>query len=164
FYTKRVTDGLEGYDCFEFRVPGLAATSGLPPPVVQTCATPGVFAEPAAGEEFWATIPRIELATLRKANRGDLVAASVVLSTGNVTSAQLNQALGIAVDPHPGCEYANYNDAVSGNLVVYRLQEVTFGASPSVVVGSRGHAVVPIDGVDCDVWVWDSGSITIVAR
>jgi hypothetical protein len=164
FYTKRAIGAVEGYDCFEFRVPGLAAAPGAPPPVVQACATPGILREPAAGEELWATIPSIALATLRKANRGDLVAASIVTSSENVSSSQINQVLGITMDVHPGCAYANYTDSVTGNLVVYNLQEVTFGASPPIVMGNKSHAVVPIGGVDCDVWVWDSGAVAIAAK
>lgn len=55
-----------------------------------------------------ATIPTIELAILRKANRGDLVAASIVTSSNNVSSSQISQALATPVDLHPGCEYANF--------------------------------------------------------
>jgi hypothetical protein len=64
----------------------------------------------------------------------------------------------------PGCEYANFNAVNMSDLGVYRLQEVAFGSSSPVVVGSQAHAVVPIGGVDSDVWVWDSGAIMIVAR
>jgi hypothetical protein len=65
---------------------------------------------------------------------------------------------------HAGCEYANYNQSAGGELVVYRLQEAAFGAPPAVVIGSQGHGVVSIGGVDSDVWVSDSGALTIVAR
>jgi hypothetical protein len=65
---------------------------------------------------------------------------------------------------HPGCAYSNVNTADASGLEIWRLQEVAFGASPPIVVGSQQRAVVPIGGVDCDVLVWDSGAITMVAR
>jgi hypothetical protein len=164
FYAKRGEQ--EGFDCFLFNTQGLTATApGLPPPQVQACVPPGALAEPAAGEEFWATV-QTAVATLRKANRGDLIAASILLesSAGTTSSAQIGDALGMPVDTHPGCDYADLNQTAGGTLTTYRLREVAFGAPPPVVVGSQAHAVVPIGGVDSDVWVWDSGAFSIVAR
>jgi hypothetical protein len=33
-----------------------------------------------------------------------------------------------------------------------------------VVIGSQAHAVVPIGAAQADVWVWDDGAFSIVAR
>jgi hypothetical protein len=104
------------------------------------------------------------MAVLRKANRGDLIAASISTANGDTTSTEISNALGVPVDMHPGCEYANFNTSDGSDLQTWRLQEVAFGASPAIVVSSQQSAVVPIGGVDCDVWVWDSGGITIVAK
>jgi len=162
-YAKR--GALEGFDCFDFSVPGLAATPGLDSPIVEACVPPGALAEPTRGQEFWATIPRIELGVLRKGIHGDLIAASIVTSSGNASSSEISQALGMPVDVHPGCAYADYNSYNSGPVLYqYHLQEAAFGAAPAATLGSQQHGVVSNGATDYDVWVWDSGAVTILAR
>jgi hypothetical protein len=161
FYMKRGTQ--EGFDCFDFSVPGLAATPGLPPPIVEACVPTGALAEPNRGEERWATIPRMEIAVLRQANRGDLIAASIVTAGENVSSAEISQALGLPVDVHPGCAYAEF-DSGTGALSQYQLREAAFGAPSPVVVGSQHRGVVSTGATDYDVWLWDSGAITLLVQ
>jgi hypothetical protein len=161
FYTKR--GSVEGFDCFDFVVPGLAAIPGLEPPTVEACVPPGTLAEPTRGKEFWATVPRTEIGVLRQANRGDLIAASIVISGDNVTSAQITDALGLPVDVHPGCAYAEFDTGATA-LYQYHLREAAFGAPSSIVLGSQQHGVVSSGATVADVWLWDSGAITLLAQ
>lgn len=163
FYAKRGAQ--EGFDCFDFSVPGLAAIAGLPAPIVEACVPPGALAEPAKGTELWATIPRIELGVLRQANRGALIAASIVTDTGNggLSSTDISQALGLPVDVHPGCAYAEFDSGATA-LYQYHLREVAFGAPSPVVVGSQQRRVITNGATSYDVWLWDSGSIAVVAQ
>jgi len=159
-YTKR--GAREGSDCFDFSVQLFSPEPGLPLPSVEVCVPPGSLAEPSKGQELWATILANGISALRRANRGDLIAASIVTSGGNVTSAQISDALGMPVDMHPGCLYAEVDSA--DVLYQHQLLEVAFGAPTPVVVGSQQHGVVSTGATDYDVWVQDGGWITIVAR
>lgn len=159
-YMKRGSE--EGFDCFDFSTPGLAALPGSPAPFVEACVPPGTLAEPARGAELWATFPQFGVGVLRQANRGDLIAASIIYTEDAVGSAATSQALGLPVDVRQGCAYAErYWDLPPTQ---YHLREVAFGAPSPVVVGSQQHGVVSSGATSYDVWVGDNGTITLLAQ
>lgn len=145
-------------NCFDFTTviaQGTGATA-----VMEFCVSPGLFPEPAAGQEFWVTMTSDGVAAaLKDATGGTLLLASAspAVPLDATTAAELANVLGIPVGVRQRCPYA------PGTT----LSEMTLGAASPIVIGPFGHATVPIGSKSDDAWLTQGGQtlyLSLVAR
>lgn len=146
FYSGRSPDRS---NCFLFDVVGLTSVTGSPPQF-EVCAAPDVFSEPAAQQEFWATLPTYSVGALRGPQRGPLLVAFATTGVPIPASdaAQIEQTFGVAVGSQRRCDYAALDNAGS----VRPLWDLVFAATPQVTAPSETITSVQIAGTAHRAW------------
>jgi hypothetical protein len=151
-----------GYECFTFATEQ-ATTAAGDPLLLTFCVFEGLFPEPSAGQEFWATIPNWDMGALREPQQGALLLGYAGLSspfTGEQAS-QVEATLGVRVSVSERCPYLT-----SGNEPTFSLDTV-FETEPPLRLRSRSQAVARIGERDYDAWAYGLGahaSFGLIAR